>query len=80
MHHIHRYLWENWKRTHYSNPGKIQYSLVEGISKLIKRFDPILFLQMIKAVKVKDHLCRARSCHSLIKGVQTGSVGGNCTP
>ena len=60
-------------------PGEIQYSLVEEIKKLITTFDNILFLQIIKAVQVKDHLGRAKALHSVVKGVQTGSVGGKCT-
>ena len=60
-------------------PGEIQYSLVEEIKTLITEFDNILFLQLINAVKIKDHLGRARALHQLCKGVQTGSAGGKCT-
>ena len=62
------------------SPGEIGYGLVEEISKLIKGFDIIRFLQILQAVKVKDHYCRAKALHSIVKGVQTGSAGGNCTP
>ena len=60
-------------------PGEIQYSLVEEIKKMITKFDNILFLQIMNAVQIKDHLGRARALHQLVKGVQTGSVGGKCT-